>query len=112
MLSIDPQGIHLFAFTIHWYAILTVVGVWAGVEVASRLAIRVGRNPEYAWRGLLWVVIGALIGARAWFVLFPPTSYVDNGLTAGWLLTHFFDLNQGAIAVWDGGLSLIGAVVI
>lgn len=111
MLSFDTQGIHLFAFTFHWYAILTIVAAWAAVEVASRLATRIGLNGECAWRGLLWVAFYGLIGARAWFVLFPPTSYVDNGLTAGWLLTHFFDLNQGAIAVWDGGLSLIGAII-
>src|SRR5216684_4775889 len=111
MFTLDATGIHFFALVFSWYAILTIIGGWVAVEVASRLATRVGQNGENAWRGLLWVAGYGLIGARAWFVLFPPTSYVDNGLTAGWLLTHFFDLNQGAIAVWDGGLSLIGAVI-
>ena len=108
MLTVDLQGVHFFALVFHWYAILTIVGAWASVEVASRLAARIGQNGENAWRGLLWVAGYGLIGARAWFVLFPPTSYVDNGLTAGWLLTHFFDLNQGAIGAeheikWIGG---------
>lgn len=111
MITVDVQGVHFFALVFHWYTILTVVGAWAAVNLAARLATRVGQDSETAWRGLIWVAGCGLIGGRAWFVLFPPTSYVDNGLTAGWLLTHFFDLNQGAIAVWDGGLSLIGAIV-
>jgi phosphatidylglycerol:prolipoprotein diacylglycerol transferase len=111
MISIDTQGIHFLALVLHWYAILVVGAAWAGVEVAARLAKRVGQQPEDAWQALVWVLIGGLIGARAWFVLFPPTSYVDNGLTAGWMLSHFLDLNQGAIALWAGGLGFLGAII-
>src|SRR5262249_32358616 len=60
---------------------------------------------------LVWVLIGSLIGARLWYVLFPPVSSVENGFTSDWLLSHFTDLNQGGAAIWAGGLSLIGAII-
>jgi phosphatidylglycerol---prolipoprotein diacylglyceryl transferase len=109
--AIDDQGIHIFAFTLHWYGIILVASAWIAAEVASWLAARDSREAEHVWRGLIWVSLGALIGARLWFVLFPPDSVVANGRTASWFLTHFFDLNQGVIAVWTGGLGLIGGIV-
>ncbi len=97
--------------SISWYAISVVVGVWIATEVAARLAARRGQPGEHVWRGLVWVALFGLVGARLWFVLFPPESFVDNGLTAGWMLNHIFELNQGAIAFWTGGLGLIGGII-
>lgn len=54
---------------------------------------------------------------------FPPTSAVAGcsadvveGASAicrdtAWYFQNFFDLNEGAIAVWSGGLSIFGAVI-
>ncbi len=111
MLGIDEQGIHILAFTLRWYGIILVASAWIAAEVATLLAARNGRDPKHVWQGLIWVSLGGLIGARLWFILFPPDSIVANGRTAGWFLTHFFDLNQGAIAVWTGGLGLIGGLI-
>ncbi|MEP7287096.1 MAG: prolipoprotein diacylglyceryl transferase [Chloroflexota bacterium] len=111
MVSVDNTGITLLTLTLHWSALFAVLGVWIAAEVAARLATRDRQNPAHVWRGLVWVVLCGLIGGRLWFVLFPPDSVVDNGLTAVWLLSHFFDLNQGAVALWVGGLGLIGAMI-
>jgi phosphatidylglycerol---prolipoprotein diacylglyceryl transferase len=111
MIELDNTGIKLFALTIYWSSIFAVLGVWIGAELATRLAIRKGYAPIHVWRGLLWVIPFALIFGRLWFILFPPASYVNNGLTAQWLLTHFFDVNQGGIAVWAGGLGFFGALI-
>jgi phosphatidylglycerol:prolipoprotein diacylglycerol transferase len=110
-LSIDNSGIHVFAFTLHWYGIAVVLGVWIAAETAARLAAREGRDPGLIWPGLLRVGVAGLLGARLWYVLFPPESVVANGFTAGWYLTHFFDVNHGVIALWTGGLGLIGGVI-
>src|SRR5260221_12274559 len=111
MIGLNAQGIQVLALIIHWYAIFAVLGIWIGTEVAARLSKQVGQEPEYAWRALAWVLIGSLFGARLWYVLFPPVSSVENGFTSDWLLSHFSDLNQGAVAIWAGGLSLIGAII-
>jgi phosphatidylglycerol:prolipoprotein diacylglycerol transferase len=110
-ISFESSGLRIFAFTLHWYGIVVVASAWIGAEVATWLAARDERDPGHVWRGLIWVSLFGIAGARLWYVLFPPDSVVANGLTAGWLLSHFFDLNQGAIAVWTGGTGLIGGIV-
>src|SRR5260221_14341544 len=110
MLSVDATGIHILALTVYWSAFFAVLGTWLAAEVAVRLAVRDGEHPLHVWRGLLWVIVCGLIGARLWFVLFPPESYTTNGLTTSWLLAHPFDLNLGVIALWSGGLGVIGGI--
>ncbi len=109
--GIDSTGIHLLAITFHWYGIILVTAGWIAAEVAEWLASRQGYEPEHVWRALIRIILLGLIGARLWYVFFPPDSVVANGLTAGWLLSHFLDLNQGVIAIYAGGLGLIGGIV-
>lgn len=94
-----------------WYSLIIVISGFIGLETAVLLAKREGQNTEHVWQVMVWIIIFGLIGARLWFILFPPQSVVENGLTAGWLLNHFFDLNQGAIAIWTGGLGMIGGMI-
>ncbi len=103
---------------VRYYGIIIVVALLAGAYIASLLAKRDGRDPDHIWGGLTWAIIPGIIGARLWFVFFPPIS-----LTAGcgiegeichntaWFLQNFFDTENGAIAIWSGGLSIFGAVI-
>jgi phosphatidylglycerol:prolipoprotein diacylglycerol transferase len=111
MITLSPQGLHIGAYVLGWFGLAVVSGTWAGIEVAARLAKRQGVSPHHIWRAMLWVLPLAIIGGRLWFVCFPPQSMVALGRTAGWMLTHFFDLNQGAVAVWTGGMGLFGAII-
>jgi phosphatidylglycerol---prolipoprotein diacylglyceryl transferase len=104
-------GYRLAGFTFTWYSVLVVVAVFVAALVAVRLAKQSGLNPERVWQALIPASILGLIGARLWFVFFPPQSVVANGRTAAWLLTNFFDLNQGGVAVWLGGLGILGGMV-
>ncbi len=110
-MKVTNAGIEVLGFIFRWYGMIIALAAWAGIELAARLAKRAGFQPEHAWRGAIWVIIPAPVGARLWFVLFPPASIVANGRSAAWLLSNFFDLNQGAIAVWTGGLGLFGGLL-
>ena len=68
-------------------------------------------TPEHVYGLLTWAIIPGIIGARLWFVLFPPQILVDQGRDTAWFFENFLDTTDGAIAIWSGGLSIFGAVL-
>lgn len=96
---------------IRYYGIIIVVAMLVAATIAARLAKRDGRDPDHIWGALTWAIIPAIIGARLWFVLFPPAALVDQGMNTIWFFQNFFNLENGAIAIWSGGLSIFGAVI-
>lgn len=121
-MTIDQFGLHLGPLYLRFYGLILVTGAFLGGYLASLEAKRKGHNPDQLWDGMLWVLIGGIIGARLWHILTPPPSMVEQGLTtAAYLnLTNVTNLtvpliNQVipipiAFAVWEGGLGIPGAV--
>jgi len=97
--------------TFHFYGLLIVAGILAAAMVAAWMARRDDKNSDHVWNGLIWVVVLAVIFARLWHILFPSISSVEAGRDAKWFLTHPFDLNDGPLIIWSGGLSVFGAVI-
>ncbi|HEX2906829.1 MAG TPA: prolipoprotein diacylglyceryl transferase [Phototrophicaceae bacterium] len=114
-MEFQPQGILLTIgesqLQIRYYGLIIVFAMLVGATVAARLAKRVKYDPEHVWGALTWAIIPGIILARAWFVLFPSQSIIAAGRDTGWYLQHFFDTQNGAIAIWSGGLSIFGAVL-
>jgi phosphatidylglycerol:prolipoprotein diacylglycerol transferase len=102
-----PDGFTVFGYKVHFYGILVMLGALAAAWLASREAKRRGLDPEMIWDMLPWLLIAGIIGARIWHILTPPASMVAEGITTGYYLTHPLD----AIAVWNGGLGIPGAVM-
>ena len=103
---------------VRYYGIIVVVALLAGASVASFLATRSGRDSDHIWGGLTWAIIPGIIGARLWFILFPPISLtagcgVDGEVcqNTAWFLENFFDRESGAIAIWTGGLGIFGGMI-
>ncbi|HRE48537.1 MAG TPA: prolipoprotein diacylglyceryl transferase [Aggregatilineales bacterium] len=105
------DGVQFGSVTLRWFGLFLITAVLVSTGLAGRLAKEAGLPRGVVWRALAWIVPGALLGARAWYVVFPPQSAVLIGRDAGWQITHFFDLNQGAVAVWAGGLGFLGALL-
>jgi phosphatidylglycerol---prolipoprotein diacylglyceryl transferase len=102
-----PTGINIGPIPIHFYGVILMLGALSAAFLAEREARRRGINSDLVWDGLIWVLIGGIIGARIWHILTPPPSSVDMGYTAAYYLTHPLD----ALAVWRGGLGIPGAVL-
>lgn len=102
-----PTGFQVGPFYIRFYGIILMLAAVAAAVVAERLARRKGMDSEIVWDGLIWVLIGGILGARLWHVLTPPPSMVEQGITAMYYLTHPLD----ALAIWRGGLGIPGAVI-
>jgi phosphatidylglycerol:prolipoprotein diacylglycerol transferase len=92
---------------IHYYGIILMLGAVAAAIVAERLARRKGYSGELVWDGLIWVLIGGIVGARLWHVFTPPPSMIAQGFTTKFYLTHPLDL----LMTWKGGLGIPGAVI-
>lgn len=107
----DAYGINLGPLYLRYYGIIIVLAVVIGSYIASRIAKRAGYDPEHVWGAMTWALIPAVIGARIWFILFPAKELTDRGINTGWILTHPFDLEHGPLAIWNGGLGVMGAII-
>lgn len=107
-MSVDHYGIHIGTFLyLRFYGIILMTGAVAAAYLATREVRRRGKDPELVWDGLIWVLIGGIIGARIWHILTPPPSMIAQGITTYFYLTHPLD----AIAIWHGGLGIYGGVI-
>ncbi|HLA43786.1 MAG TPA: prolipoprotein diacylglyceryl transferase [Aggregatilineales bacterium] len=97
--------------TLHFYGLLAVTGILVGGALAAWLAKKDEKDPDHVWNGLIRAVIAGVIGARLWFVFFPPITSIEAGRDTAWMLRNFFDLNDGPLAIWTGGLGIYGAVI-
>lgn len=102
-----PSGFYIGPLFIHFYGILIMLGALAAAWLSTVEAKRRGQDPEVVWDALAWVLIAGIIGARIWHILTPPPSMVAMGITTQYYLTHPLD----AIAIWNGGLGIPGAVM-
>lgn len=105
-MSVNRYGIMLGPLTIHFYGVILMLGILAGTWLAARQAKRRGLSTDFIWDAMIWVLIFGVVGARLWHILTPPPSMVAQGITTQYYLTHPME----AIAIWHGGLGILGAV--
>lgn len=102
-----PEGIQVGPLFIHFYGVIIMIGALSAAWMADRQARRRGFDAELIWDMLPWLLVAGIVGARIWHLLTPPESMVKQGLTTYYYLTHPLD----AIAIWNGGLGIPGAVI-
>jgi phosphatidylglycerol:prolipoprotein diacylglycerol transferase len=108
-MEFGAQAIEIGNVQIRYYGLIVVAAILVAAMVAARIAKREGKDPDHIWGAMFGAVILGIIGARLWYVLFPPVSAVAAGRDTAWYFANFFDLNNGAIAIWSGGLHIFGA---
>jgi phosphatidylglycerol---prolipoprotein diacylglyceryl transferase len=102
-----PDGFFIGTFYVRFYGIIIMLGALAAAYLAEREARRRGLESDLVWDGLIWVLIGGIIGARLWHIFTPPPSMIEQGITTAYYLTHPLD----AINIRNGGLGIPGAVI-
>jgi phosphatidylglycerol:prolipoprotein diacylglycerol transferase len=93
--------------TVHVYGLILMTGALAATLLAVAQAKRWWEDPEFVWDAVAWVLIGGIVGARLWHIFTPPPSSIAVGKTTAFYLSHPLD----AIAIWEGGLGIPGAVI-
>jgi phosphatidylglycerol:prolipoprotein diacylglycerol transferase len=102
-----PLGFQVGPIFVRFYGIILMLGAVAGAWLASKGAKRRKQDPEMVWDGLVWALIGGIIGARLWHIFTPTPSDIAMGITTKYYLTHPLD----AINIRSGGLGIPGAVI-
>lgn len=98
-LSLDPPRIafSVFGRPIFWYGIILAVAFLVAALYAIRRAPKFGITGDDLTDVLIFATPAAIIGARAYYVLFEFDQYADNPISA--------------LYVWDGGVAIYGAVI-
>lgn len=93
----------LFGKDIYWYGVIIAVGFLLAVSFCLRfMAHRFGADADKILDLLFFAVPAALIGARAYYVIFNLDRYINSEGKFLW---------GDAIAIWDGGLAIYGGLI-
>lgn len=93
------MALQLGPITIHWYGVMVVAGILAGVWTAGRRGLRENLPPELFYDLIPWLIGGVIVGART---LYVATYWRESFAGAPWW--HVF-------AFWHGGLVFHGGLV-
>lgn len=102
ILNIDSVAFTLFGIEVYWYGIIICMGILAGLLIATWVAKKTNQNPDIYSELLIYALIGAIIGARLYYVIFSWDQYKDN-----WM--DIFALREGGLAIYGG---IIGAAIV
>ena len=83
--------------TVHWYGIIIAVAFMASLYIATRLAAKNNENPDNIIDLSSYILLGGVISARLYYVIF------------NW--DYFSRHTEDIIKVWQGGLSIHGALI-
>ncbi|MBI4012468.1 MAG: prolipoprotein diacylglyceryl transferase [Candidatus Rokubacteria bacterium] len=86
------------SLSVRWYGILMASAMAVGLWLAFREARRRGENAEELLKAAEFAIIGGLVGARLYYVLFNLDYYETQ---PWWRM----------FAVWEGGLAIHGGLI-
>ena len=93
-----PVIIQIGPLVVRWYSVMIVIACLAGLWLARAESERKGIGKERVDDFFLYAVIGAIIGARLYYLAFSnPALFWENPLSI--------------FAIWQGGLAIHGAII-
>ena len=101
---VGPVLIEIGPLALRWYGVLMVTAFIIAAVIAARYVERKGQSGNAVWDGLLWVMLGAIVGARLYYV-FIQSPRGPNGLER-YLANPLEILN-----VMGGGLHIFGGFI-
>jgi prolipoprotein diacylglyceryl transferase len=93
----NPVAFTIFGVDIMWYGVLISTGVLLGVVFALRECKRIGFKEDNLLDFLLYAIPAAIVGARAYYVIFSWDFYSKNP--------------DQIINIRNGGLAIHGALI-
>jgi phosphatidylglycerol:prolipoprotein diacylglycerol transferase len=94
----NPVLFEIGPLTIRWYGVMIATACVVGIWIAGKEAERKGLEKKIIQDFALYAVIGAIIGARVYYVAFGDLSqFLKNPLSL--------------FAIWQGGLAIHGGIL-
>lgn len=93
-----PIEFHIGPLVVHTYGIGLAVTFWFGYRYFAYRLRKAGYSDRWLAGTFVWIVVSAIIGARAVHVVANLSDYTSNPLTV--------------FAIWQGGLSSFGGLVL
>lgn len=101
--SINPNPVAIpFGNGIYWYGIIVAAAMLAGMLLCMKQAKRIGLTDGHVADIVLLSLPLAIVGARAYYVVFNLSLYRDAEGALDW---------ARMVAVWDGGLAIYGGII-
>ncbi len=95
---------------VYWYGFFIGVGALLAILFAMKKFVKFGINPDKAFDCIIGGFIGAIIGARAYYVLFSLSDYIVDGDV---LWKKILSVRDGGLAIYGGliGALLVGGII-
>jgi phosphatidylglycerol:prolipoprotein diacylglycerol transferase len=103
---VQKIAFHIGSLSIHWYGLLLALGFVVGLWTASRRAMRDRISPEKVFDSGLWLILGAIVGARLLYAISYWDRLVSDPLFPNAPWTEVFMVQRGGLVFYGG---LIGA---
>jgi len=96
--NVDPVLLHLGPLQLRWYGLLFVGSFFLGLYILQWIFKREGRDPAVLDNLLIYIMVGAVVGARLMHCLaYEPDFYLSHPLEI--------------LKVWKGGLASHGGLI-
>ncbi|MDE6501221.1 MAG: prolipoprotein diacylglyceryl transferase [Ruminococcus sp.] len=99
---INPTAFTVFGIDIQWYGIIITFGLVLGLIYVMPKMKRFGLDGEKALDAIIGGVLGGIVGARCYYVIFNWDSYKGD-------LKAILNTRNGGLAIYGG---IIGAVAV
>jgi phosphatidylglycerol---prolipoprotein diacylglyceryl transferase len=92
-----PVAFHIWFLEVHTYGIGLALTFWFGLRYTERRLRKAGYQWQWVTGMFVWVIVAAIVGARALHVLSNFSFYSHNP--------------RQILAIWQGGLSSFGGLL-
>jgi len=96
--TINRIALSIGPFKVYWYGVIIAIGFLLAVWYGMRKAKEIGLKADDLIDLLIWAVPIAIIGARAYYVVFNYDKL------------YYYD-HAAMFRIWDGGLAIYGGLI-